>query len=143
MRDFGNWVAGFIDGEGCFYIRHAGGSYAPIFRLKVRDDDRPILDEIVRRTGIGYVKRTPSRNQVEWMVCNKRDCQKLARFLQAHPLRAKKARDFAIWTKALTFWSGVKTISAGWHAGTTRHPNQAMLAGLKQELEHARAYRNL
>lgn len=142
--DFANWLAGFIDGEGCFYIHSARGTFKPTFRLKLRWDDKSILDEIARKTGLGYVKpvRPSGRRspQAEWIVITKRDCLLLVKILDAYPLRAKKQADFGIWKHAVNVWSQVRTRSAGWHKGTIRDPLQRKLASLKQALESVRHF---
>jgi hypothetical protein len=110
---FGHWLAGFIDGEGCFRIhvhKHRGQHDCRPeveFRLALRDDDAPILDEIVARTGIGCVtthRRALQGNQkpaVEWKVTGQANTAKLVRLLDTYPLRAKKCRDFEIWKRAV------------------------------------------
>src|SRR4051812_25416446 len=58
---FGHWLAGFIDGEGCFRLhtlydsRYAYTYYACYFALDLRDDDTAVLEECVKRTGLGRV----------------------------------------------------------------------------------------
>ncbi len=43
-RDFGNWLAGFVDGEGCFYFKRVNQTnLVPAFAIKVRADDPSIL----------------------------------------------------------------------------------------------------
>ena len=114
--DFGHWLAGWIDGEGCFLINRMQTAYQPRMRLHVRDDDAEILDEIVKRTGIGYVARQPARPshgrrnnpQAEWRVMSKADCVALVELLDRYPLRAKKARDYAIWREAVLYWAGLE-----------------------------------
>ena len=107
--EFGHWLAGFIDGEGCFHIKRVGGdggSFICTFIIGLRQDDRPILEEIRERTGLGslYVTRRGGRAQVRWEVARKDECVRLAELLQVYPLRAKKARDLAIWVEALRAW---------------------------------------
>ncbi|MDR5729466.1 MAG: LAGLIDADG family homing endonuclease [Terriglobia bacterium] len=145
---FGHWVAGFIDGEGCFYITEGQGSHRCVFRLKLRADDGPILHEIVRRTGLGYVKEfTPrsARPQCEWYVVSKSDAAAPVRFLERFPLRAKKSRDFAIWRAAVDTHSRIRIVSrhkgTGKINGTVRDSGQVILATLKRELMDVRTYR--
>lgn len=111
---FGHWLAGFIDGEGCFLIGRQGGrsgsGYRPSFQLKIRADDRRILDEIVERTGIGYVRHAAAGGQglsgrgnpqLQWRVVGQAERFQLVQLLDRYPLRAKKARDYAIWRVAV------------------------------------------
>ncbi len=80
--------------------------------IEVRLDERPILEEIVRRTGIGYVganrARAHSNPQAVWRVQSRAACMALAFLLDEFPLRAKKARDYAIWREAVFVWATVK-----------------------------------
>lgn len=105
--DFGHWLAGFIDGEGCFSIQLGGkgrGGPAPRFTLGLRDDDRSILEEIVRRTSIGKLYIETKRPVVRWWVGRRSDLAALVRLLDAFPLRAKKLRDYAIWREAVVVY---------------------------------------
>jgi hypothetical protein len=109
---FGHWLAGFIDGEGCFLISgKREGRLACAACVKLRGDDRPILDEIVERTGIGSVRHQPNTQrthpQYAWLVNNKADCLALVALLDRFPLRAKKARDYAIWREGVLDWTRV------------------------------------
>jgi LAGLIDADG endonuclease len=106
---FGNWLAGFIDGEGCFILRETTADYFRCgFSIELRVDDAPIIEEIQTRLGIGTIKyrHRPGKNgndcpQVSWNVQSQPQCVVLMELLDRHPLRAKKAHDFAIWRMAL------------------------------------------
>ena len=107
---FAYWLAGFIDGEGCFTIKgHARGTYAPSFRIKVRDDDRGILEGIRRTLGIGSVAAAKasggSQGQATWTVQDKAGCQRLVDLLDKYPLRAKKRNDYLFWREAVCEWT--------------------------------------
>lgn len=105
-RDFGHWLAGFIDGEGCFYITRDNqrAVYRARFSLSLRSDDRPILDEARDRTGLGRVHnyKGQNANQVSrWMIQSRADTEALVALLDRFPLRAKKRNDYAIWREAV------------------------------------------
>lgn len=106
---FADWLAGFIDGEGCFLITRNHGGYSCAFRLGVRADDRPILDEIVQRTGLGSVSE--NRGMARWIVGSREDTLGLVLLLERAPLRAKKRRDAAIWSEAVRL--RVKMVNRG------------------------------
>lgn len=111
----GDWLAGLIDGEGCFRIqrnlrrtRGYAESYAPSFALKLRDDDENILRKIVEIYG-GSLVREESRSGnskpcVIWKMQSRKDCATLVRLLDRCPLRTRKARDYAVWRRAVEWW---------------------------------------
>lgn len=143
---FADWLAGFIDGEGSFTIsrntlRGVPCGYRCRMTLRLRDDDRAVLDMAASRTGIGSVRQDKPRNgdnpQVAWEVASKAGCVELCRLLDAHPLRAKKARDYAIWREAVAVWQRV----TGRNQNLGEDPAQAELAALKMQLENGRAYK--
>jgi len=109
----GNYLAGFIDGEGCFYIhfrkdiRH-GRKNRPIyyywdigFAIVLREDDLNLLKMIKNTLGFGYItvdKRGQARLQIT-KITELRN--KLVPFLKKYPLYGKKKYDFLLWRKAL------------------------------------------
>lgn len=101
---FFDWLAGFIDGEGCFVLRRTGPRIYPQLTIEVRIDDSEILYEIVNRTGCGAVTfRTRPRGnpQARWMVSNLPEAVQMVGILDAHPLRAKKRRDYDLWREVV------------------------------------------
>jgi hypothetical protein len=106
---FGHWFAGFVDGEGCFYITSHGksrpGVLRPRFSLTLRADDCDILEEIQRRTRAGsihkYQPSGPGNLVARWMVQSQSDLMALCRIFDCYPLRSKKARDFGPWRRAV------------------------------------------
>lgn len=148
--DFGHWLAGLVDGEGSFYMqrttdRSGNTSYQCALSVALRDDDRPVLESIARTTGIGLVrtdkerKRAPgSKPRARWHVCNKHDCKRAVAIFDLYPLRAKKARDYAVWREAVLIWCAMRPRSAG---GFGRGPLAwSQMARLYGELKDVRAY---
>lgn len=115
--EFGHWLAGFVDGEGCFQIlKRTGGAhrgYRCRFVMALRADDGAILEEIRARTGLGTIYRRVAKarpaDAPQWRfeVNTKESCLALVRLLDRHPLRAKKARDYALWREAVLEWQMV------------------------------------
>ncbi len=139
---FGYWLAGLIDGEGCFRIHKSKGGayYACHFALKLRDDDAPILGQIVALTGIGtfHRDRTRSGNSkpcAAWVIQSRADCRSLISILDRYPLRTRKARDYEVWRRAVEAWER-RERGNRWHGPG----DWSELIDLKRELEQARAY---
>lgn len=111
---FGNWFAGFTDGEGCFVIgKHNNDNphtdYRCQFAITLRDDDKEIIEEIRETLGIGNIcddpaRTTPTRNKQpssRFRVAAISECAELVKLFTTYPLRAKKRRDFDIWKTAV------------------------------------------
>jgi hypothetical protein len=87
------------------------GTFQCRFSIGLRADDAPILHEIRARTGVGILVHSGrnSIQQEQWRleVNRKADGVRLVEIFDDFPLRAKKARDFAIWREAVSVWSSV------------------------------------
>ena len=117
--DWGNWFAGFSDGEGCFIIgkfkgkKHSWAQYYCRFVIGLRHDDRPILDDIRGILGIGRLfyssndrsnssnDRSNSQPSIKFQVSDRKECAEIVDLFEKYPLRAKKQNDFAIWKLAV------------------------------------------
>lgn len=127
----GNYMAGLIDGEGCFLIvKKPNGSLGARFRMDLRSDDREVLDELRDATGLGVVKtkHSPSMQspQVIWEIMRQEDCLKLVEILDACPLRAKKRVDYAHWREFVCWWTSRKA-GSDWTRGEELRNN--LIAG--------------
>jgi len=111
-RDFLNWFAGFLAGEGCFtackysYVGRFE-HITPMLVIQLRADDCDVLREIQRELGMGrlYVRQSPYdklRNNhpvARWELTRLAHCQLLIGLLRDIPLRGKKEADFRIWAE--------------------------------------------
>ncbi len=135
--DFGHWLSGFTDGEGCFRLSftipkatsRAYHIFAP-FLIRLRADDCDVLRQIQAYWGCGRL--TPwaphsSRktfNSKPYAMLTVQRIDALAGILVPHferfPLRAKKARDFAIWKQGvrLIHQAAHRHIMSGYHCGS-------------------------
>lgn len=154
---FGHWLSGFTDGEGCFNLRKQRWSQGRCwvrnasFQIGLRADDVAILRQIRSFWGCGKVNfhkaRVPSDR-------NPRDCDSFQYTLAAaeplhtvivphflkYPLRAKKARDFAIWRRGVELvWTIVRRGSRGPYARWTQQDRERF-DELKAALEAVRIY---
>ena len=133
---FGNWFAGFVDGEGSFVIREQRGRHSTAFQLRLREDDIAVLLSIKDHLNLGKIYREWPRRGREgyyskpkalWWVQTKAGCMRLIDIFDRFPLRSKKAQDYVTWREAVLEYC-------------SSQPNQARLASLKAELEDGRKY---
>jgi len=115
----GDYVAGFVDGEGCFFLtyrketkRSRPGNptyyrWSAGFAMTLREDDAEILKQIRDTLGCGNVyflnaKDCRMGKQAYFGVQNIDDAHnKVSPFFIKFPLRAKKRHDFELWDKAI------------------------------------------
>jgi hypothetical protein len=105
--------------------------------MALRDDDRDVLIAAHDRLGLGHLAASParrnSRPQVHWSITSKLECKILCDLLDAHPLRARKLREYEIWREAVKVWSFRRY---GLAPGA-----QSRLAKLAAGIRNARVYR--
>jgi len=111
------WLAGLINGEGCFLITRANKGYACAFHMQLRADDVHVLERARRISGglgriVCYDKafRNSLNPMAKWHVCSRDDCRELANLLLTDgmaPLAGAKAFQFLTWYEALLEWSTV------------------------------------
>ena len=146
---FGHWLAGFIDGEGCFYITStrpaaaAPGALRPKFVLSLRADDRAVIEAARDQLGgLGrideYEPSGPGKRTVRWSIQAQGELEALRDVLDAHPLRSKKRRDYAIWCKALSAAADLRRGSAVARAGNAEI--YACIKRCKDEIAEVREY---
>lgn len=107
-----DYVAGFIDGEGCFSIsvgKHKSlkrrMEIRPEFEIELRNDDREILERILVTIGCGRIydlayDRYGWQAHVKYKIGGRKDMIKyLFPFLDSHPLQAKKKKAYKLFKK--------------------------------------------
>lgn len=145
----GDWLAGFIDGEGSFNISHHGGNCQPRFSLKLRDDDSDILKDIRNFIGAGTTRKSKcspitskyyspnAKNQYRFDLVG-RDNTKLVLILDQYPLRSKKLRDYKIWRESVEFYSNL--LFTRWSDPDLKKLRHTKMLEFKTQLESIRKY---
>jgi len=94
------WVAGFVDGEGCFYVgiyKHpemtAGYQVLPEFRIVLHQRDIQVLYGLKSFFQCGVVRRN-HEDRFELRIRKLECLQKVLEFFEKHPLKTKKNVDF-------------------------------------------------
>ncbi len=95
-----DWVVGFVDGEGCFYVginphpeMEVGYQVLPEFRVVQHERDIQVLYALKRFFRCGVVRR--NREDRYELRIRKLSCLlKVVEFFEKHPLKTKKNADF-------------------------------------------------
>lgn len=126
------WASGFIDGEGTFNIvqARAGLALNPRFSVGLRVDELPILRRlqdafggtVQLKSAVGAAHPVAHLNLIA-----KADLRRICDYLDRFPLRAKKARDYAVWREAVAVYE-----RSGWRAPE--------LSVLREELQGGRVF---
>jgi hypothetical protein len=112
---FGDWLSGFIDGEGCFSLtiqhdlRDGGARGVARLLIGLRSDDRSALERIMSFWGCGRLTWNKPNSSVknarpthQYRVSKIHDLQTIVvPHFERHPLWAKKSNDFKIWKRGV------------------------------------------
>jgi len=109
-----DYVVGLTDGEGCFYVNirppdkrwfRASPNVATHFYIKMREDERHLLEELKDFFGCGAVyhqkdKRRNHRSCYRYEINSQRDVHNvLIPFFDAHPLRSEKQKNYEVFRR--------------------------------------------
>lgn len=97
-----NWLVGFVDGEGCFYVNmkitssKLGHQVLLIFSLSQHSRDETLFKCIVNYLGYGIIEKVKTRpNSVAFVVYKFSDIwDKLVPFFREYPLQSVKLLNF-------------------------------------------------
>ena len=106
------WVVGFVDGEGCFFVginphpeMTSGFEVLPEFTVVQNQRDIQLLHALKQFFGCGVVRR----NHAERMAYRVRSLdhlnEKIIPFFEEHPLKSKKRVDFSKFRRVLQLMS--------------------------------------
>jgi hypothetical protein len=121
MRLEAEWVTGFVDGEGCFYVginphreMRSGFQVLPEFTVVQHERDEQLLHALQSFFGCGVV-RTNHGDRKAFRVRGKDNLQlRVIPFFQEHPLRSKKRFDFERFREVLSMMEmGVHLTTSG------------------------------
>ena len=101
------WIAGFVDGEGCFHVAinkqpkmTIGWQVLPEFRIVQHERDIEVLHQIQKILGVGQVTRNHG-DRFEVRVRGIQNLKKLIDFFHKHPLHTIKKDNFEIFSEII------------------------------------------
>jgi len=102
---FCDWLAGFVDAEGCLRIDRS----SPMLAIKLRSDDKTVLKMIRETLGFGAIYNASQavarangvnrQDQCVYQADGRKNALRLVEILDGR-MHAKKRRDFEIWKAA-------------------------------------------
>lgn len=145
---FGNWFAGFFDGEGCLTVfsRIRGDGYYDRrvgIQIMTRDDDANTIIRIKDQLGVGIVNRGdyPGRNPTIMYRCEaiKDLAEVIIPIFDRYTLYTKKASEYKFWRELVVFQY---TITLGGYSQRTSSTieDNAFFDSLRQKIVDIRTY---
>lgn len=108
MKLEAQWIVGFVDGEGCFYVginshdeMTAGSQVLPEFTVVQHKRDVQILHALKAYFGCGVVRSNHGDRMAYRVRGKKHLLERIIPFFMEHPLKSKKNVDFRKFRKIL------------------------------------------
>ena len=104
-QEFIEWLRGFVDSEGSFYIEpnNKGRSYRFNFQIVLHVDDIKVLQFIKSNLGIGEVRERGTN--ATFTIRTQQDIVKLIDIFSKYPLNSKKYLDFSDFKRAFELYT--------------------------------------
>lgn len=102
-----NWVTGFVDAEGCFFIiievsNPLKWKVRTSFEINLHEKDKEILYKIQSYFGVGAIYHRPDRKKSVYRVSNVNYIKDIIiPHFTKYPLISKKHIDFLLWSKVI------------------------------------------
>ena len=108
MKLDAEWITGFVDGEGCFFLginKHqeitAGYQVLPEFTVVQHERDVQLLHALKKYFGCGVVRRNHGDRMAYRVRGKVHLLKRIVPFFVEHPLKSKKRLDFEKFRRAL------------------------------------------
>ncbi len=103
-RELGNYISGYVDGEGCFSVSfsirsklNVGWEVKPSFAVGQNFDRREVLDLMMEYFGCGHVRKNVGDNTLKYEVRSLKELlEKVIPHFHSFPLISSKQKDFLL-----------------------------------------------
>jgi hypothetical protein len=97
-EDFSEWLRGFVDAEGNFFIQIIDNRVRFIFSLCLHKDENPLLKYIAQRLGVGSL--SVREKSVNYTVTNKDDLAKIFGIFDKRSFNTSKNLNYIVFRQA-------------------------------------------
>ncbi len=101
MKLDAQWITGFVDGEGCFYVgvnsqpsMSTGVQVLPEFTVVQHERDVQLLQALKTHFGCGVVRKNNGDRMAFRVRSLRHHLERIIPFFVKHPLKSKKRADF-------------------------------------------------
>ena len=112
-----DWVVGFVDGEGCFYVgitvhpdMSVGYQVMPEFRVVQHESDIQILYALKKFFRCGVVRRNHD-DRFELRIRKLECLHNVVKFFEKHPLKTKKHADYKKFARIIQWMNEEKHLT--------------------------------
>jgi hypothetical protein len=112
------WVAGFVDGEGCFHVSinkmpcmKLGWQVLPEFRIVQHEKDEILLQKICNTLGCGKVVVNHG-DRKELRVRGVENLNKVVKFFQENQLQTRKRKNFELFAEIISLMNEKKHLTS-------------------------------
>ena len=113
------WIVGFVDGEGCFYVginphpdMTAGFQVLPEFTVVQHERDVQILYALKTHFGCGVVRKNHADRMAYRVRSKEHLLQHIIPFFEKHKLKSKKRQDFEKFRRILRLMDAGEHLSS-------------------------------
>lgn len=107
-EDFFEWLRGFVDAEGNFFIQTVGNGFKLVFTLCLHKDETPLLKYIAQRLGVGNL--SVGKNSVSFTVSSRGDLLKILNIFDKRSLNTSKNLNYRMFRKAYDLYFNRESI---------------------------------
>ena len=107
-EDFFEWLRGFVDAEGNFFIQTIENRFKLVFTLCLHKDETPLLKYIAQRLGVGNL--SVKENSVSFTVSSRGDLLHILRIFDKRPLNTSKNLNYIMFRKAYDLYFNRESI---------------------------------
>lgn len=101
------WIAGFVEAEGCFYVNvfkaktKSGFAVSMAFKITQHAKDMELLEDLTNYLNSGQVYYSASQDRADLMVSKLADLELIMEFFKQNTLQGSKAKDLADFCKVV------------------------------------------